>query len=82
MADANSGNTSGDAITAAELAVIATETIGSLTGYTPESATGLQWDGDKWLVTGGLKAGERLIVEGTDKARPGAQVKAVAAGSK
>ncbi|PJI87327.1 efflux RND transporter periplasmic adaptor subunit [Sphingomonas koreensis] len=38
--------------------------------------------GDKWLVTGGLKAGERLIVEGTDKARPGAEVKAVAAGSK
>lgn len=37
--------------------------------------------GDKWLVTGGLKAGDRLIVEGTDKARAGAQVKPVAAGS-
>lgn len=33
--------------------------------------------GDKWLVTSGLKAGDRLIVEGTDKARPGAKVKAV-----
>ena len=34
--------------------------------------------GDKWLVTAGLNAGDRLIVEGTDKAQPGAQVKAVA----
>jgi membrane fusion protein, multidrug efflux system len=37
--------------------------------------------GDKWLVTGGLKAGDKLIVEGTDKAQPGAQVKPVAAGN-
>jgi len=34
--------------------------------------------GDKWLVTGGLKAGDRLIVEGTDKVRPGQLVKPVA----
>lgn len=34
--------------------------------------------GDKWLVTSGLKPGDRLIVEGTDKARPGAAVKPVA----
>lgn len=32
--------------------------------------------GDKWLVTGGLKAGERVIVEGLQKVRPGAAVKA------
>lgn len=31
--------------------------------------------GDKWLITSGLKAGDRLIVEGTDKARAGAKVK-------
>lgn len=31
--------------------------------------------GDKWLVTGGLKAGERVIVEGLQKVRPGAPVK-------
>jgi membrane fusion protein (multidrug efflux system) len=35
--------------------------------------------GDRWLVREGLKAGDRLIVEGTDKVRPGQLVKAVAA---
>lgn len=34
--------------------------------------------GDKWLVTGGLKAGERVIVEGLQKVRPGAAVKPTA----
>ena len=34
--------------------------------------------GNTWLITSGLKAGDRLIVEGTDKARPGATVKPVA----
>jgi membrane fusion protein (multidrug efflux system) len=34
--------------------------------------------GNKWLITSGLKAGDRLIVEGTDKAKPGATVKPVA----
>ena len=33
--------------------------------------------GDNWLVTGGLKAGERVIVEGLQKVRPGAPVKPV-----
>lgn len=33
--------------------------------------------GDKWLITSGLKAGDRLIVEGSDKVRAGAKVKAV-----
>lgn len=31
--------------------------------------------GDKWVVTGGLKAGDRLIVEGLNAATPGATVK-------
>jgi membrane fusion protein (multidrug efflux system) len=35
--------------------------------------------GDRWLVREGLKAGDRLIVEGTDKVRPGQVVRAVAA---
>jgi membrane fusion protein (multidrug efflux system) len=38
--------------------------------------------GDSWLVREGLKAGDRLIVEGTDKVRPGQVVKAVAAQQK
>lgn len=36
--------------------------------------------GDKWLVTGGLASGDRLIVEGLQKAMPGTPVKAVLAG--
>ena len=33
--------------------------------------------GDKWLVTAGLASGDRVIVEGMQKVRPGASVKAV-----
>jgi membrane fusion protein (multidrug efflux system) len=33
--------------------------------------------GDKWLVTAGLSSGDRVIVEGIQKARPGGVVKAV-----
>jgi membrane fusion protein (multidrug efflux system) len=33
--------------------------------------------GDKWLVASGLKPGDRVIVEGVQKVRPGAAVKAV-----
>ena len=32
--------------------------------------------GDKWLVTDGLKAGDRVIVEGLQFAKPGSEVKA------
>jgi membrane fusion protein (multidrug efflux system) len=38
--------------------------------------------GDQWLVTSGLKAGDRLIVEGTSKVRPGAAVRPVQANLK
>jgi membrane fusion protein (multidrug efflux system) len=31
--------------------------------------------GDQWLVTSGLKPGDRLIVEGTDRVKPGQTVK-------
>src|SRR5439155_4964808 len=33
--------------------------------------------GDKWVVSSGVKAGDRVIVEGLQKVRPGATVKAV-----
>jgi membrane fusion protein (multidrug efflux system) len=33
--------------------------------------------GDKWIITGGLKAGERVIVDGLQKVRPGATVNPV-----
>jgi len=38
--------------------------------------------GDNWLVSEGLKAGDRVILEGIQKARPGTQVKAEPFGSK
>jgi membrane fusion protein (multidrug efflux system) len=31
--------------------------------------------GDQWLVSSGLASGDRVIVEGTQKVRPGAAVK-------
>jgi membrane fusion protein (multidrug efflux system) len=34
--------------------------------------------GDKWLVTNGLASGDRLVVEGSQRVRPGAPVRAVA----
>ncbi len=37
--------------------------------------------GNRWLVTGGVQAGERVIVEGLQRARAGAVVTPVAAGS-
>ncbi|MFG6416114.1 efflux RND transporter periplasmic adaptor subunit [Roseateles sp. DC23W] len=37
--------------------------------------------GNKWLVTSGLKVGDKLIVEGLQRARPGVVVTPVAAGS-
>jgi membrane fusion protein (multidrug efflux system) len=33
--------------------------------------------GDKWLVSSGLNPGDQVIVEGTQKVRPGASVKVV-----
>jgi len=38
--------------------------------------------GDNWLVSEGMKAGDRVIVEGLQKARPGTQVKPVPFGAK
>ena len=35
--------------------------------------------GDKWLVLGGVKAGDKVVVEGLQKARPGMVVRAVEA---
>ena len=38
--------------------------------------------GDKWLVVSGLQAGDRVIVEGLDRIKPGALVRPMPAGSK
>lgn len=45
------------------------------------SVTTEQTIGDKWLVTGGLKPGDRVIVEGLGKIRPDGKIKPVPAGS-
>jgi len=37
--------------------------------------------GDKWLVDDGLRAGDKVIVEGLQKIRPGVAVRVVEAGS-
>lgn len=35
------------------------------------------WRGDEWIIEEGLKAGERVVVDGFQRAMPGAQVKPV-----
>ena len=37
--------------------------------------------GDRWLVSGGLAAGDKVIVEGLQKVQPGATVAATEAGA-
>ncbi len=47
----------------------------------PRALTTAEAIGDKWLITSGLKPGDKLIVEGLLKVQPGAKVRAVPAGS-
>ena len=42
----------------------------------PRVIVATQTIGDKWLVTSGLKPGDQVIIEGLQKVRPGAPVKA------
>jgi hypothetical protein len=50
MADTGSTDT-GNRVSAKELTTVAKEAIADLTGFPPESVSGLQWDGEAWLVT-------------------------------
>jgi hypothetical protein len=50
MADSDSTDT-GDRMSAQDLATVAKETVVELTGFPPESVSGLQWDGENWLVS-------------------------------
>ena len=54
MAQSTSGSDgrgSDGKLPASALARLAKQTIHELTGYPPESVSGLQWDGESWLVT-------------------------------
>jgi membrane fusion protein (multidrug efflux system) len=59
----------------------ATVTLVGAKGPEPRPITLGQMIGDKWLVTSGLQPGDKVIVEGLQKVRPGAPIKAVPAGS-
>ena len=55
--------------------------VGARGGAEPRPVTLGQTVGDKWLVTSGLNAGDKVITEGLQKLRPGAPIKPVPAGS-
>ena len=52
MAQSSHNNNDGDGrISARDLTLAAKRTVEDLTGYSPESVSGFQWDGEAWLVT-------------------------------
>lgn len=56
-------------------------TIGAEEKVEPRPIKVVRTVGDSWLVSEGLKAGDRVILEGFQKARPGTQVKTVPFGA-
>ena len=56
-------------------------TVGAEEKVEPRPIKVVRTVGESWLVSGGLKAGDRVILEGLQKARPGTPVKAVPFGS-
>ncbi len=56
--------------------------VGSEEKVEPRAIKVLRTVGENWLISEGLKAGDRVILEGLQKARPGTPVKAVPFGSK
>ena len=53
--------------------------VGADNKVVPHQLTTSGTQGQDWIVEGGLQAGDRVIVQGVDKVRPGATVKAVPA---
>ena len=56
-------------------------TVGAEDKVEPRPIKVVQTVGDSWLVSDGLKTGDRVILEGLQKARPGTPVKTVPFGS-
>ena len=61
MAESTSNEGKDDGrLSARDLTIAARETIEDLTGYPPEAVSGLQWDGESWLVTVDVLELERI----------------------
>jgi len=61
MAESTSNDDGKDArLSARDLTISARETVQDLTGYPPEAVSGLQWDGESWLVTVDVLELERI----------------------
>ena len=60
MADSTSNEGRDARLSALDLTIAARETVQDLTGYPPEAVSGLQWDGDSWLVTVDVLELERI----------------------
>jgi hypothetical protein len=60
MAESTSSDGKGERLSARDLVVAARDTVEDLTGYPPEAVSGLQWDGESWLVTVDVRELERV----------------------
>ena len=72
-----------DAITVPQRALVRTQqgavvmVVGADGKVTPQPVTTTAAQGDVWVIGNGLKGGEKIIVEGLQKAKPGSTVKPV-----